>query len=322
LSPSSVSGDAQAGVALRILFGKTFGLGNAVCAVPAIKALQTLGDVDLLVGNSPDDFGAIEVLAGLVASRGGKVHVNEAWVGGRYDVAIMSIPFDGRWRRQSRPFDYTGHFYADKVLDGRARPNNSQTLGFSSWEKHEVEYQMENVYELGYKGEIPDCSFTMKFGRLPDNSVYVGMGHKRDPQGFWSQKHWGNMNFACLIKLLLQDDPKRHIYTTGNIQDYRESLLPVMELVADERFHINVGNLPGAFGTIGSCDHYVGNDTGMAHVAASMDKNVAVVYKMDNAWTKSRPWCRNYRVIKSVEREVSPEEVLQQFKEMVNGKAS
>src|SRR5688572_20579088 len=99
---------------MKILVGKTFGIGNLVMAIPMLKALRSLKPerLDLLIGNTPDDGGAHDVARQLFAS--GLIdsfYVNAADEFS-YDYAIMSIPFDGRWR-------YNIHFTATQVIDGR-----------------------------------------------------------------------------------------------------------------------------------------------------------------------------------------------------------
>lgn len=290
---------------MNILVGKTFGIGNAICAIPMIKAIKSLGhNVDILIGSHPDDFGSNQVLKGqgelLIDSADDRV----------YDLAIMAMPFDGRWKNNV-------HYRAKEVWDERPRPDPT-TMGFSSWKRHEVEYQMDWARKLGYTGETPDCSFIPKREANP-NLVYVGVGYKKDQAGFWKVKHWGNENFAQLIKMLLDSDPELRVVSTGNTMDMVVAMAPIFKLVGDPRYSINVTNVQSAFTSVCSSGLYVGNDTGMAHVAASCDRKVAVIFKMENAATKSHPWCRNYRVVEAVNREVSPEEMFAVVQELRNG---
>ena len=50
---------------MKILVGKTFGIGNSVLSIPMIKLLSTLGSVDVLIGSTNDDFGAFNVFNAL-----------------------------------------------------------------------------------------------------------------------------------------------------------------------------------------------------------------------------------------------------------------
>lgn len=271
----------------RLLFCKTFGLGNAIMAVPAIRALRSMGhSVDLLVGSKPDDRGAYEVLQ-YVKGVFNSIFQDSVPLDRRYAAAICSIPFDGRWADGV-------HFNAERILDGRTRPDPS-TTGLVSWKKHEVEYQMENAELLGFTGEVPTCHF------WPDppgydpieqkNQIYFGVGYKKDAAGFWKVKHWGNTRFIDLARALLEDDPKLEIVMTGDMADYVFSIKPIVLAVNNPRCRGKIVEMfDDSFYTMYESKMYVGNDTGMMHVAASMDKPVFAVFNLENSITKSAPW--------------------------------
>ena len=284
---------------MRVLVGRVFGIGNAVCSIPMIKAIRLLGHhVDVLVGSTPDDFGAREVfeLARKFRHSDGylvdDVHVDLA--PGMYDLAIMSMPFDGRWREGE-------HFSATGTIYGKTRPDPS-TEGFSSWKRHEVEYQMDVAREhLGFMGETPDCSFCDVVFPKPErvNCVYVGVGRKRDACGFWEKKHWGNENYIDLIRMILDDDVKNYVVMTGNAADCATSIMPIMRELPDfgPRVHLPCMDLHGSIMRLSQCSSYVGNDTGMMHAAASFDIPTLGIFRMPGASVKSRPWCTRWAVV-------------------------
>jgi len=270
---------------MKILVGKTFGLGNAVMCIPMLKALRSLKPerLDVMIGDTPDDFGAYDIFKyllknGIIDSI--NINVSRDYV---YDVAIMSIPFDGRWRNQE-------HYRAYRVMDSRTRPDPS-TTGFISWKKHEIEYQMDNARELGYKDKVPDCSF---YGDVDSNNfdIYIGVGYKKDAAGFWKKKHWGNEKFAELITLLLDDNGNKDltIWSTGNTLDWGLSLGPIQRLVSNNRFKPDITTLDNAFKKLSTCGLYIGNDTGITHVAASMDIPCIVANFIEYSAVKSHPW--------------------------------
>ena len=244
---------------MKILVGKTFGIGNAVMAVPMIRALQTLGDVDVLIGTTPDDIGAYQVLSKVLRPHE-QIYASSA-LQCVYDVAIMAIPFDGRWRNGA-------DFRAKEVLDGRTRPDPS-TVGLVSWEKHEAEYQMDNARQLGFKGPMPDTSFLEPTLQDP-NKIYLGIGYKKDAAGFWKVKHWGNDNYVEFLKILFDRRPGVRVVTSGDFADLSMSIGPIGRRLNDSRFVCEPSyNIDHAFEIISGCGAYVGNDTGMMHVAAS-----------------------------------------------------
>jgi len=278
---------------VNVLFGKCFGLGNAVMSVPAIKALASMGhSVDVLIGSTSDDTGAWDVFSRLKESCGciRDIYVDAAIGSPRYDVAIMSIPFDGRWRKGH-------HFDADRIIDARTRPDPS-TTGLVSWEKHEIEYQMDNVYDLGYRGDVPDCSFmSPEEWALRPRVFYLGVGYKKDAAGFWKFKHWGNERYAELVKMVLDENPMNLIYTSGDMADLQLSINPISRVVQSERFVYVPGNLRTSLDLVKRCGTYFGNDTGMMHVAAACGAKTIGIFMDEKLVTKNHPWTNDWSAI-------------------------
>lgn len=254
---------------MRVLVGKTFGIGNAVLSVPMVKALALAGhDVDVLVGAGPDDVGAQAVFRELRRFESAP-EIGHVWTDcvpfavPPYDVAVMAIPYDGRWMNGS-------DFFAKHTLDGRKRPGNVERLGFDMWEKHEVLYQMENAEALGYRGETPDASFMSRSPQVDPDLVYIGIGFKRDPSGFGASKHIGNSRLASIIREVHRIRPNTRFVSTGNNRDAIEVGYPIFrELGAPGYYEFTVLPLELSFSVVSKCHAYLGNDTGMMHVAAS-----------------------------------------------------
>lgn len=295
----------------NVLIGKCFGIGNAVMAIPMIKAFQSITDgyVDILVGDLPDDIGSFNVLRNII--KNGKIFVNSA--NERiYDLAIMAIPFDGRWKNGI-------HFSSKEVIDYRPRPDAS-TKGLISWKAHEVLYQMDNARKYGFVGDIPSCSF-IKDTVYDRSKIYLGVGYKKDNNNFWKIKHWGNNNFIRFIKLLLKKYPNKKIIITGDQNDFRFVIKYIINEIKDERIEWNICGLERAFNIISSCGYYVGNDTGMMHVSASCDACVLGMFFIENSIVKNHPWCKNYIALDGYEKKykIAPEYVLEKFERMLNG---
>lgn len=290
---------------MNILVGKCFGIGNAVMAIPIVKALQIMGNsVDVLVGSGPDDSGASDVLRH-VANR---VFTDFVPDGLKHDVAIMAIPFDGRWKNGV-------HFIADRVMDGRPRPDPS-TFGFSSWEKHEVEYQMENAAELGWDGPTPSSSFFNHTFQYHPKQIYLGIGYKRDKEGYWAKKHWGNDNYIQLIKLLLESDRSLSVCMTGGPMDMVQTMAPISRGVSDSRLRVLTPNLRTSMEIAAASGYYIGNDTGMMHVAAAHGVPCVGIFMLEGTKTKNSPWGASHRVLEGHVSPPSPEEVFKAYKEI------
>lgn len=291
---------------MKILFAKVFGIGNAVMSIPAIKALMLAGhQVDLLIGTLPDDAGSFEVLS-LFKGRWpdlGTIWINRAPSTTRYDVAVLSIPFDGRWQNGR-------DFVANKVMDGRPRPDPN-TTGLGSWKRHEVEYQMDNARALGFEGETPSCEFAGSSLHHPDqNNIYFGVGYKKDAAGFWKRKHWGNENFAEVARAIVTNTTSE-VHMTGDQLDMQLSIAPIIRMCnGHPRVKYLNGGLKQSISYLSMCSAYVGNDTGMMHVAASLGIPVVSVFNLENSIVKSSPWSTKKRVFDGLAERVTPDMML------------
>lgn len=272
---------------MRILVGKTFGIGNACLAVPMIKAIASLGHrVDLLIGTGPDDRGSRDVFDRL---RNHGEFVGSIWDNGvpfdvdPHDVAVMSIPYDGRWRNGI-------DFFAREVIDERKRPDNVERLGFDMWKKHEVEYQMENARALGYSGPTPDGGF-MQRPVWSEDLVYLGIGFKRDPGGFGLSKHFGAARYAALMKEIRHIRPSVKFVSTGWVADVFESYQIHRELQDPSFYTCKPLELTKSFEVVGGCAAYLGNDTGMMHVAASFGMPTFGLFAYPDLLVKNPPFC-------------------------------
>jgi ADP-heptose:LPS heptosyltransferase len=182
-------------------------------------------------------------------------------------------------------------YLADRVLDGRKRPDNVERLGFDMWKKHEVLYQMENAYELGFSGMPPGPRFFGAEEGDPD-LIYLGIGYKRDVGGFGLSKHFGNERFVDLIKAIRARRPSARFVSTGGVADLIQVAAPIMKRIADpDVYRCDAGSgLPYAFSTVGRCGSYIGNDTGMMHVAASLEMPTHGLFLSQDLARKNHPW--------------------------------
>jgi ADP-heptose:LPS heptosyltransferase len=222
----------------------------------------------------------------------------------------MAIPFDGRWQNGT-------HFRAKRVMDCRPRPDFSPELGFSSWKRHEVEYQMDNARELGYDGPIPRMSFhsLAYWDDEDEEKVYLGFGFKRDAASFWSVKHWGNDRYVQFIRRCREIRPSIKFRATGNAADLAQCIIPISREVGD--LGPVTANITSAIEVVGRCAAYFGNDTGMMHVAASFEMPTYGLMAYENVATKNRPWCTQWRVHEFFRGDSDPNAVAEEFVKFV-----
>jgi hypothetical protein len=283
-------------------------------SVPAIKALASVarGPIDVLVGSTPDDGGALEVMLELQKYYDcvGDVFVDRAGLDVVYDVAVLAIPFDGRWSNGT-------HFRAQSVVDARPRPGDPNVLGLNSWKKHEIEYQMDNARGLGYSGRTMSSCFTLSPWKCDEDLVYVGLGFKRDPSGFWSKKHWGNGRFIGFMESLKELRPQTRFITTCGSVD--------MPVVTD--VHRGFPELKAVFASIrmsfpdvARAGSFFGNDTGMAHVAASFGRPTYMMTAFEGSEIKNPPACPRSKCNPFHTVAMDPKAVAADFADFVWGK--
>lgn len=297
---------------LKILVGKTFGIGNSILTVPLIKALSTIGEVDVLIGSTNDDIGAISIFQMFKrwnSSYLKNVFIDRCPLDREYDVAVMAIPFDGRWQNGL-------HFKAKTVMDGRKRPGNVERLGLDMWQKHEVEYQMENAADLGIETEVPSLQFFER-GKIDASLIYVGIGFKRDPGGFGLSKHFGTQRFIELMKYLRSKRPEMKFVSSGSIHDFTDVGSVIQKAIGDF-YSFQFVDLFRSMEIIGSCRAYIGNDTGMMHAAASCKMPTYALMALEGSQIKNPPLCDN-SVCRMFSEHTQVEDVGDDFLRLIDG---
>lgn len=307
---------------MKILFCKTFGIGNLIMAIPTIRALKSLGHtVDVLVGDTHDDVGALDVLKTLKQNFPGDV--DDIHVGcvlspaKKHDLAILSIPYDGRWKNGV-------HFDAENVVDGRTRPDPS-TTGLSSWLKSEHEYQLDNARDMGwicydFEPWYPTTRIFHPEQIMPTpHSFYFGVGYKKDQNNFWSAKHWGTDCYIELARLILAAESNAVIYMTGDEADLKLTIAPMLRALHEfskRVVYVPTSSVAAALKIVSCCETYVGNDTGMMHVAAAAGRNVLGLFFLKNSHIKNPPvGARWQTVMHNYDRKPTPLEVFEELKD-------
>ncbi len=287
---------------MKILVGSVFGIGNAILLTPMLQSLKMIGNIerlDVLVGSTNDDLGSSWFLRRCDCVDA--IYIDSVVDVVEYDYAIMVIPYDGRWKNGI-------NFFAKNVIDSRKRPDNSDTLGISSWKKHEVEYKMENARILGFTGDTPSLSSFCERKKII-NKVFFGTGYKHDALEYWKIKHFGNENFSKLSNMFNMSGFISGF--SGSIADMQKNINSIIENINHKRFNIFVDSYYDTSQMLSECCLYVGNDTGFMHAAASLNIPIVAIFNIENSHIKSHPWMNSdrYYLFKSYEKEVLVEDV-------------
>jgi ADP-heptose:LPS heptosyltransferase len=263
---------------VRIVVLQMWGLGNAVLTTPLLQALKQDGHaVDVVVERGR--------AAGLAFQDWPEV-IDKLWVehapkDKKYDVGVFAHPVSG----------YAKRAVYKKRLSLRI-PKNPEGYMWG-FKKHEAEYIFDFASMLGFEGEMPGLRVPLPQARpqIPQPAVALGPGYlKTHPD--WKKKHWGNEAYAKLAKRLYERGYSPIIVGgPGDKEDADE-----IEQMAPVALNV-CGRLPftQTVGLLMECEAFIGNDSGLMHVAAAVNLPTVGVFMMTNP-VKNRPWCDCWRV--------------------------
>lgn len=249
---------------MHILVIQREGLGNAILSTPLVKALLVAGH-RVTVSCNPNR-GSI-----IAFSNWPGVNVVDQIMPAGIQLILWCHP---RWQHKIPNFSSIPTRYIAVA--------NGTLPYYERFEKHEVEYLMDMAYECGYTGAIPDLRIDCSAVLGDPHRVAIGIGYlKTNPA--MVRKHWGDDNYQALCNQFVSEG-----YTpvlVGSTADFEKS-----RFVATPGIQTTEGqSLYQVAATVASCGSYVGNDTGLAHVAAALRKP-CVLYVNKTSLVKNHPW--------------------------------
>lgn len=263
----------------RVLVLQMWGLGNAILTTPLVKAIRSKGhEVDVLVEKGR---------AGSLAFQDWD-EIGHLWVGN----APPEITYDHAF------FAHPAKHYIRRAVYRKAHEPRIKDTGKGymwSFDDHEVEVLCDMARSaFNYQDETPELRVPLPecAPQIPTHAVALGIGYlKSHPQ--WAKKHWGNAEYASLAKHLYADGYTPIIVggpdDCENARDIESKAPMVLNLAGRLPFTQTVGVLQ-------SCVAFIGNDSGLMHVAAAVDIPTAGIFLITNP-TKNRPWCSSWRVL-------------------------
>jgi ADP-heptose:LPS heptosyltransferase len=266
----------------RLLVVQEEGLGNSILTTPLIQALATLRpaySIEVLVNRSKG--------ADLVFKDWELVH--KVW-----DREEM-ISFGENLHYQTVLECHPRHELPSNIkYQHRMRIGVHPQPGMDyHWlfKKHEAEYLLDLARELGYQGPRPalrklagDPKYSFSFSA---NMVALGIGYYKGLRADgrdWSDRHWGTDRFLELSQAL-QKKGLRPILV-GDAKDFEKD----GHFLAEQGIESICGklSLPQVIDFLSHCCAFIGNDTGLMHVAASVDIPVVGIFVTTNS-IKSYP---------------------------------
>jgi len=156
------------------------------------------------------------------------------------------------------------------------------------FKKHEVLYNVDQALKIGCKfDEVPKLRVYSNPVEVNLKKVAIGIGYLKSKPHWkvkWIAKHWGNDNFRNLCDKLLAAGLIPVV--VGDAKDYDDDghhiMLPGMQTVCGRPLQQVVDE-------IAKCSLYVGNDTGLMHVAAALGKPCVASFQM-GSMLKNHPW--------------------------------
>ncbi len=271
---------------MKIAYLEHSGLGNAVLSTPTLQAIKIAHpDSELTVCTWPRSGRAYE----------GLDFINRVEIDHPTNVLATIGPVDyvlispvGAITSPDLPR------FARKIVAAPVK---------APWIRHESEYKLDLARKIGFQGEAPQPKFTL-FGKNIENALNFMDENKLELKKFfclnasylrtdhWHLKHWGNENYARLLYLIQRDYPDFKIILLGTHQDKDDAAFirfapscwseyPYCE----NKSKIACGwseDVGDTAALINMSAGIVGNDSGLAHIAAALDVPTLTIFTFTN----------------------------------------
>lgn len=191
---------------------------------------------------------------------------------GVWDRIIIAHP-DAGWSHRLRANPRTTY------ISGPQR-----STGMFDYKKHEVEYHLDIAAALGYHGPPPKMRVSPVQAAPVKGQVAIGVGYLKRPDRQWDAKHWGNENYRLLCQRLVEAGMSP-VLVGDQLDWHRDGRHIMLDGVAA----CCGKGLAAAVKTIASSQLYIGNDTGLMHVAAALQKPCVAFFPASNP-AKNYPW--------------------------------
>ncbi|MDQ7062670.1 MAG: glycosyltransferase [candidate division KSB1 bacterium] len=256
----------------RLLVVMEEGIGNMVMMTPTLRALrQRFPESHIAVmGKKP----STDILTDLNCVD----EVLHGWQDERFDLALCGVWSSQMRQRFQRKFDENVEFvYAADLRVGL---------------EHEAEANFKLARFLGYRGEMPMPSVTV---RKPDLNVKLKkpvavLANASQGNGGWERKRWPH--YRELAKRLMQKGYT--VVAVGGIEEaerFGADYWPAGVIDLQGRL-----SLPETAWVLQKADLFIGNDSAPAHLAAAVGTSTFVLFGA-TLITKNRPLGKNVRVL-------------------------
>lgn len=248
-------------MAKRILFISSTRVGDAILSTGLLGHLiETYPDAKITIACGPAAEGLFEAVPNLERI-----------------VVLDKMVFSFHWLRL---WAICGWRFWDVVVDLRNTPVSYLFMGRQHFRLHRKKDQvhrihlLSNVLNMSDNPPAPtlwtaDIHEEMAKALIPDGGPVIAIG----PTANWQAKTWPADNFAELTTRLTGDDglfPNGRIAVFGR-DDERPMALRLIETIPEHQRLDLVGELDllTVYACLKRCDFYIGNDSGLMHLAAT-----------------------------------------------------
>lgn len=269
----------------HILVIQEYGIGNAILCTPLVRTLARTHRVDLVLNSKRVTPFLLQGLFDPCHVRG-RVLKDIVPPNQEYDLVLYCHP-PGSIR--PRPGQ------AKHALVIPADP-------FKKSEKYAFRFSEHEVTAcLKLAGGLADPPFEKalhcvqvdpcRFASQSQKQISLGIGYLKD-HPFWEKKHWGNDNFVQLVDRLSEHPLVGCLILVGDGRDKQKDG-NVIAARCSARNMAGTG-LSTILSVIMGSDMYIGNDTGLMHVAAAYGLITLGIFQegVSNP-VKNKPWCKD-----------------------------
>ena len=162
--------------------------------------------------------------------------------------------------------------------------------------KHESEYKMGFARELGYNGDIPNCLVDLNENNVLEansiiqankllNSPFICINASYLKTDHWHYKHWGNNNYTQLINKISETHSDIEFVFLGLKEDWQDAHEIIQNSLVKERCINSCGHIKDIktlAALIKKSKCLIGNDSGLSHLAASIDTFNITIFRFTN----------------------------------------
>ncbi len=287
---------------MKIVWNEFSGLGNAVLSTPALQAIKKVHpNCELIVSTWPRSARAYQGLSFI-----DKVEIDHPTnVLARNSIVdyVLISPVGAITTPEMARF-------AKEFITNPVKP---------PYIKHESEYKMDLARQLEYVGDTPlpqfalfDTNFYMAKGFIKENQLepkkFICMNASYLRTDHWHLKHWGNDNYARLLYDFQYKYPDYKVVLLGTKQDKDDAAYIRFVPSFLSKYPYCEGKTKIACGwseDVGDTAALmslslglVGNDSGLAHVAAALELPTVTIFTFTNT-VKNSPLGQKSNIIAS-----------------------